>query len=52
MGGFLRIGEQKIGLRMGEVKDIKERLPVLRRSVPEDTGSAVLQCDRFIIMHD
>ena len=36
---------------MGEVKDIKERLPVLRRSVPEDTGSAVLQRDRFMIVH-
>ena len=51
MGGFLRIGEQIIRLSMGEVEDIEERLPVLRRSVPEDTGSAVLQRNRFMIVH-
>ncbi len=37
---------------MGDVEDIEQRLPVLRRSVSERTGSAVFQGNGFMILHD
>ena len=36
---------------MGDVEDIEQRLPVLRRSVSERTGSAVFQGNGFMILH-
>ena len=38
-------------LGMGEVENIKYRLPVLRRSVSERAGSAVFQGNGFMILN-
>ena len=39
------VGKKKIRLLVCQVKNIKEFLPVRCRPVPEDTGSAIFQCN-------
>ena len=46
LGGIavlLRVREQIIRLRMGEVEDLEQSLPVLRRSVSQRAGSAIFR---------
>ena len=50
IGEFVRVGQQIIRLCMGEVENVKERLPVLCGPVSESAGSAVFQRYDFMIL--